>query len=308
VPNGERDVHGTVPMPAGVSRRPPSTSCVGRPTTDGIIIAAADPLAFDPAPVRFAAGVAGRTGAHLTIAAVFGDDGAATALAAGQNGEDLVDDPAVALERAVRIAHGEGVEAESLAVAATSVPRGLALAATELGAELMVVGSGNGGPRGQVRPGATAERLLNGAPCAVALVPAGWAPRDFAAIGAGFLDSAEGRAAVRTAHALAASSGARLRVLAAVRPRTWHQAGAAELRTQAESAAAAAVSGLAGAPVDVDVSVAEPAELLVAVSGELDLLVCGTRGYGPRPAALLGGVTRALCAQARCPVVVLSGA
>jgi nucleotide-binding universal stress UspA family protein len=295
-------------MPAGVGRRPPSTSCVGRPTSYGIVLAAVDPLAFDPAPVRFAVGVAGRTGAHLTIAAVFGDDGAATTLAAGQNGEDLVDDPAVALERAVRIARGEGVEAEPLAVAATSAPRGLALAATELGAELMVVGSGNGGPRGQVRPGATAERLLNGSPSAIALVPAGWAPRDFGAIGAGFLDSAEGRAAVRTAHALAARSGARLRVLAAVRPRAWRRAGAAELREQAETAAAAAVSGLAGAPVDVDVSVAEPAELLVAVSGELDLLVCGTRGYGPRPAALLGGVTRVLCAQARCPVVVLSGA
>jgi hypothetical protein len=53
-----------------------------------------------------------------------------------------------------------------------------------------------------------------------------------------------------------------------VRPRAWRRAGAAELREQAETAAAAAVSGRAGAPVDVDVSVAEPAELLVAVSGE----------------------------------------
>jgi hypothetical protein len=39
---------------------------------------------------------------------------------------------------------------------------------------------------------------------------------------------------VRTAHALAARSGARLRVLAAVRPRAWSRAGAAELREQAE--------------------------------------------------------------------------
>jgi nucleotide-binding universal stress UspA family protein len=272
-----------------------------------MVLAAADPLALDPAPVRFAAAVAGRMGVPLTVAAVFGDGGATTALAAGQNGEDLVDDAAAALEQAVRISRADGVEAEPLAVTATSAPRGLALAATVLGAELVVVGSGDGGPRGQVRPGATGERLLNGSPCAIALVPRGWEPRDFAVIGTGFLDSAEGHAAVRKAHALAARSGARLRVLAAVRPRAWSRVDADELRTQAEAAAAAAVSGFTGAPVDVDVSVAEPAELLVAVSGELDLLVCGTRGYGPRPATLLGGVTRALCAQARCPVMVLSG-
>jgi nucleotide-binding universal stress UspA family protein len=295
-------------MLAGLGRRPPSTSGVGRPTSDGIILAAADPLAFDPAPVRFAAAVAGRLGARLTVAAVFGDDGAATALAAGQNGEDLGGDATVALERAVRIARDDGVQAEPLAVTATSAPRGLGLAATELGADLVVVGSADGGPRGHVRPGATAERLLNGSPSAVALVPAGWAPHDFTAIGAGFLASAEGRAAVRAAHALAVRSAARLRVLAAVRQRVWSRADADVLRAQAEAAAAAAVSGLVGAPVDIDVSVVEPADLLVAASGELDLLACGTRGYGPRPAVLLGGVTRALCAQARCPVIVLSGA
>lgn len=257
--------------------------------------------------MRFAAGVAGRTGAPLTVVSVLGDHTAVTALAAGQSGEDLADDGGAALEQAVRIAREEGVEAESLVVAASSAPRGLALAAAELGAGLVVVGSGNGGPPRQVQLGSTAERLLNGAPTAVALVPPGWEARPFATIGAGFVDTAEGHAAVRDAHALAARSGARLRVLAAVRTRAWSRASADELRAYAERAAEAAISGLLGAPVDVDVSVAEPAALLVGVSGELDLLVCGTRGYGPRPAALLGGVTRALCEQARCPVVVLSG-
>jgi nucleotide-binding universal stress UspA family protein len=295
-------------MLAGLGRDQHSPSYAWRPIGDTMVLAAADPLALDPAPVRFATRVAGRMGTPLTLAAVVGDDGAAGALAAGQTGEELVGDAEAALEQAVRMARADGVEAEPLAVKATSAPRGIALTAGVLGAELVVVGSGNGGPRGQVRPGRTAERLLNGSPAAIALVSAGWAQRDFGVIGAGFVDSAEGRSAVRMAHALAARSGARLRVLAAVRPRAWSRAGADELRSQAEAAAAAAVSGLAGAPVDVDVSVAEPAELLVAVSGELDLLVCGTRSYGPRPATLLGGVTRVVCSQARCPVIVLSGA
>jgi nucleotide-binding universal stress UspA family protein len=272
------------------------------------VLAAVDPLAPDPGPVRFAAAVAGRTGAPLTVVSVFGDHTAVTPLAAGQSGEALAEDADVVLEQAERIARDEAVEAESLAAVATSAPRGLSLTAVELGAGLLVVGSGVGGPSGQLHLGSTAERLLNGAPCAVALVPEGWETRDLTTIGAGFVDSAEGRAAVRDAHALAARSGARLRVLAAVRPRSWSHATADDLRAQAEAAAAAAMSGLLGAPVDVDVSVVEPADLLVAVSGELDLLVCGTRGYGPRPAALLGGVTRPLSARARCPVVVLSGA
>jgi nucleotide-binding universal stress UspA family protein len=282
----------------------------GRPRGTRIpapVLAAVDPRAPDPAPIRFAAAVAGHTGAPLTVAGVVGDGSAVTPLAAGQSGEELGVDASAALERAVRIARDAGVEAEPVVLAAVSAPRGLALAATELGAGLVVVGSAAGGRPGQLHPGPTAARLLNGSPSAVAVVPAGWDGRALATIAAGFAHGAEARAAVREAHALAVRAGARLRVLAAVRQRAWSHADAGELRALAEEAAGAAVPASAGAPVDVDVVVGEPADVLVAVSGELDLLVCGTRGYGPRPATLLGGVTRRLVAEARCPVAVLSG-
>ena len=142
------------------------------------VLAAVDPL--DPIPpVRFAAALAGRAGAALTLVAVVGDHAAVTPLAAGQSGEDLAPDADELLERVVRIARDEGVEADSLTVVATSAPRGLSLTAVELGAGLLVVGSGAGGPSGQLKRGPTAERLLNGAPCAVALVPegTGWRAR-----------------------------------------------------------------------------------------------------------------------------------
>ena len=42
------------------------------------------------------------------------------------------------------------------------------------------------------------------------------------------------------------------------------------------------------------------------VSEHLDLLVCGSRGYGPVRAVLLGGVSRRLTAEAHCPVIVLA--
>jgi hypothetical protein len=48
-----------------------------------------------------------------------------------------------------------------------------------------------------------------------------------------------------------------------------------------------------------------PADVLVRVSEHLDLLICGSRGYGPVRAVLLGGVSRRLTAEAHCPVIVL---
>jgi hypothetical protein len=44
----------------------------------------------------------------------------------------------------------------------------------------------------------------------------------------------------------------------------------------------------------------------VRVSEHLDLLVCGSRGYGPVRAVLLGSVSRRVTAQAYCPVIVMA--
>lgn len=44
---------------------------------------------------------------------------------------------------------------------------------------------------------------------------------------------------------------------------------------------------------------------LAAQSEHVDLIVAGSRGYGPRAAVLLGGVTHTLIRKAACPVVVL---
>ena len=46
-------------------------------------------------------------------------------------------------------------------------------------------------------------------------------------------------------------------------------------------------------------------ELLARESGELDLLVVGSRGYGPLRAVLLGSVSSALVRSAESPLVVV---
>jgi nucleotide-binding universal stress UspA family protein len=275
---------------------------------------------MDPAPVRFAALVAAFTGAPLQVAAVYADDDVVDRLTGGQLGEDLTATPRQALDRVVGELHREGVDAVAITLGATSPSRALSLAAEQLGAGLVVVGSAARAQPGVVTPGSTGERLLTGSPCAVAVVPLDWVARpELTVIGAGFVDTAEGREAVRGAHALADRAGTVLRVLVAVHPRPWmlpdgdgdpramaaaYEAVGADVRERAAEAAHAATSGLLGAPVDIDVMVVDPAELLIAASREMDVLVCGSRGYGPRPATLVGGVGRRVVAAAECPVVV----
>ena len=48
-----------------------------------------------------------------------------------------------------------------------------------------------------------------------------------------------------------------------------------------------------------------PPTALASVSPNLDLLVMGSRGYGPGLAVLLGGVSRRVTMTARCPVLVM---
>jgi nucleotide-binding universal stress UspA family protein len=275
------------------------------------VLAAVDPLTADLAPVRFGAVVAAHTGARLLVASVVASDDVVDRLTGGQFGEDLARDASAALEAAVEAARAASVTAATLSPGAASASRGLAFAAQETGAALLVAGSADGTPAGRTGVGATTARLLDGAPCAVALVSAGWdGARGWDTVGAAFVDSVEGRAATRGAHVLARGAGARMRMLAAVRPRAWMDGAAddlaADLRARAEESAAGDVADLLGTAVDVDVVLGDPADVLLAASGELDLLVCGARGYGPEHSALLGGVTRVITARAACPVIVLS--
>lgn len=290
------------------------------------VLAAFDPVALDPAPVRLAAAVAAFTGAPLYVASVYAGGEAIGALAGGQLGEAdlaprtgrMTDAVAAELER-------EGVTAQPMRMGATSAASALCLAAEHLGVGLIAVGSAAAAQPGRVTLGSTGARVLNGAPCAVGVTPLEWVPAaDLTVIGAGFVDSAEGRDAVHGAHALADRAGTVLRVLSVVQPRTWMldegdgadpgrredalAAVAAEIRARAEDAAQAATAGLLGAPVDVDVLVGEPEEILRAASGEVDILVCGSRGYGPPSSTLLGGVTRGLAGDAGCPVIVAAHA
>jgi nucleotide-binding universal stress UspA family protein len=284
------------------------------------IIVGYDPRTSDRAPINFGVAAARFTGAPLIVASA---SAAGDRPDAGQQDEDLVVDASEALEEARRELEPEGIPVECRELANTSAARALHETSEAEDAGLLVVGSTRRGPVGRVIPGSTAERLMHGAPCPIAIVPPGWeAGAGLNTIGVAYVDTDEGREALRGAHALAQRAGASLRVLTAVKAglamygqteaRSAERRGKdfdeveGELRVRAENAVRRATEALDGdVAVEADAFVEDPADVLIRVSENLDLLVCGSRGYGPLRAVLLGGVSRRLTAEARCPVIVL---
>jgi nucleotide-binding universal stress UspA family protein len=278
------------------------------------IIAAYDPFLEDRAPVE--------------LALVFGELTDTPVLAGAIHAAALIDgwmmplqsDPEIlaAGDRALELLRADtGVQSRS--IVDVSVPHALHDFARKQGSGLIVVGSTKRSRAGRVLPGSTAERVLHGAECAVALAPKGYRRRPIETVAVGFVDTPEGRAALAAAHELARRAGARLRAVAVLHPSGGLDAALAEgtppqrahileghHRTAIETALAKAVAALPpGVEVRPEIHVDDPADVLLRISAQVDMLVCGSRGYGPIRSILLGGVSRRVIDGARCPVLVL---
>lgn len=193
------------------------------------------------------------------------------------------------------------------------------LAETE-GADAIVLGSTHHGPLGRIYPGSIAERLLHGAPCAVAVAPRGFASQpddELRVFCAAFDGSPESRAALEVAAGLAEAAEATLRVVAVHEPFTPGAATVAPMGTYDVGA----VTQREAMQARLDEAVAElPAalrakglllkgqaaeELLMETELGVDLLVMGSRGHGPLGRVLLGGVSAKVVRSATCPVLVM---
>ena len=276
----------------------------------------------DRAPLEFGLAAASFTSAPLIVATVQSSAAGLAGVGAGVVEEQLEDGPGESRDHLAEELRDQGVDADCRSLAGTSAARALHEAAEEFGAALVVVGSTERGGIGRVLPGSTAQRLMHGAPCSIAVVPRSWQRGGgLRTIGVGYIDTAEGRNALENAVALARHSGAKLRVLSAAKersltetygggdaltPPTRYEDLASTLRVSAEQAVEAATSGMSDLEIEADVSVGDPADFLIAASEQLDLLICGSRGYGPARAVLFGGVSRRVMSEARCPVIVLA--
>lgn len=211
----------------------------------------------------------------------------------------------------------EGRDFTSHAIRDVSAPKALHDLAVAERAELIVLGSGHRGAIGRILIGSVAERLLHGGPCAVAVPPRGFrgeAPSRLERIGVGYQPGEESRRALGFAAGLARPLGAELRLIGVLPEQPPYGSDAPEYLREAREPLAAryrgelerAAAGLEeGTPSEVTLAEGDPAERLVEESGRLDLLVLGSRGYGPVRATLLGAVSAEVMRGAGCPVIVV---
>lgn len=185
---------------------------------------------------------------------------------------------------------------------------------------LVVVGSTHTGHLGRVLPGSTGERLLHGSPCPVAIVPRDYrlhAEESIRRIGVAVDGSPESQAALLAAAELARALDAHLDVIGVQLSADAYAAPAlmggpgydivrADLdRRQRESLAAAVESLPAGVDGEAVSLTGDPAKRLIEHSEQLDLLLLGSRGYGPLHSVLVGGVSGAVVRGAHCPVIAV---
>jgi nucleotide-binding universal stress UspA family protein len=203
-----------------------------------------------------------------------------------------------------------GVEAEIVSVRASSPGAGLHQRAEEQAADLLVVGSCGRGAFGRVMIGDDTRAALNGAPCAVAIGARGYSaqPTPIAKIGVAYNGSPESAAALAKARELAVPTSATIIALEVVSIPTYAYAGV--------------VAPTPGAGIDAMVAEAQrgldelegvegravyglPTEELAEFGDEVDLLVVGSRSYGPVRRLVLGSTSDYLERHARCSLLVL---
>jgi nucleotide-binding universal stress UspA family protein len=186
-------------------------------------------------------------------------------------------------------------------------------------AEIIVVGSSHTGRLGRVAPGGTGERLLHGAPCAVAIVPDGYAARTdrpIRRIGIAYDASDEATAAVAAGVELARALSAELEIIGVVVPHAYAATammGAAVYMTPQDELDGFVQDELdtviAGLPDDVRADTVrlagDAADQLGERSQGLDLMLAGSRGYGPLRSVLVGGVSGRLMHTVHCPVIIV---
>lgn len=180
--------------------------------------------------------------------------------------------------------------------------------------DTIVVGSPHRGAIGRTLIGSVADGLLHGAPCEVVVAPHGYASEEhgpFRTIAVAYDDTEEAKTALKRAEAIALACRSTIVIYTVsappavvpgaggYAPASPPEAGPIVTRTvkAVDERLAATGRALAGTPATAIVEACEEAGV--------DLLVTGSRGYGPLGRVLLGSVSTQLAHKAPCPVLVV---
>ena len=185
-------------------------------------------------------------------------------------------------------------------------------------AELIVLGSAREGMADHLHI-SLVERMVHGAPCAVAVAPPHYAERSpgrFLRVGVGFSTAEEGVAAIDLARQLAARAGGRLEVIAgaglepALAGYAFSSPALPEVERQIYEETKATLERATEdlgdeVPVQRETIKGDPAGVLIERTSELDILMLGSRAYGPMRHVLMGSVSARVIREAHCPVLVV---
>jgi nucleotide-binding universal stress UspA family protein len=203
--------------------------------------------------------------------------------------------------RAVVAAVPEAGGADVVPIIDPRLARGLHDFAEAEDASMLVLGSSHLGPLGRRLIGGTADVVLSGAPCPVAVAPPDYKsanPLSPAVFGVAYDGSPTAKAAFTLAVGLAQAAGAKVRLIA-----VHHDGDAEGLERGLAEAAATVPSGVACETV---LEAGDPVtRLLDEGENEVGLLLAGSRGHGPLRRVLLGSVSRSLVRSSRVPVIVV---
>jgi nucleotide-binding universal stress UspA family protein len=207
-----------------------------------------------------------------------------------------------------------GLTARTRLLHDTSPARALHRVAEEEHADVIVVGSTHHGALGRVFTGDDAAATLHGSTCPVAVAPRGLADQEWKPvqrIGVGFNEGPEAHQALALAVGLAANCGASLAVRTVVSTPipfadfTAYDADWLERsKDYAKQHVDEALSNLA-VEASGTVVVGAPVDELVELSATVDLLVLGSRAWGPVRRTVVGSTAANLMRKAHCPVLVL---
>jgi nucleotide-binding universal stress UspA family protein len=202
-----------------------------------------------------------------------------------------------------------GIHVRLRAPVASSPARALTELAEDEHADLVVVGSSRRSASGRIWLERTAGRLLQGAPCAVAVPPAGLRDAErFHHVAIAYDGSPEARGALAAGYAIAAGTGAAVTLMYALpeMPTDFADAALRERLHAHEVLDEAADAAPPGVNPRTLLLHGHPGRVIAgACDGVVDLLVTGSRGYGPVQRALMGSVAEALMDGAAHPVLVV---
>ncbi len=190
--------------------------------------------------------------------------------------------------------------------------RGLKAFADDISADLIVLGAALEGAAHRAVMGDVARGVLHGAPCPVLVVArCDEVPARPKVIGVAYNGSTESEAALRTAVELADGLDAHIDLVEAIHigtdPERWEPQRREYLigLTSSEQARITAKAQALPVPATATVAHAPAREALQELAARVDLVVCGSRSWGPFRRIAFGSTADHLVHHSTCPVLVV---